>query len=242
MLLSFMSGHLKSHFSDYRALVIPTDSARRSLHAVGWKTKGQIVPHVFLVDPTARFQAVLRNEWVAAALGRGFRSSVSAVLRRHVRTDCDLQCDVAIDESLSTLWHELPRSDRVTRDLSFPSLKWRYVEHPRTRYLAAKLSRDGLVRAFMIFHINSQERSCSVYDVLARTPQDFSCMMASFLMRALERGELATVRISLDDSHPFRGRLRSLGFLARSPIAPYQVRSCSEGTERWTLSSGDKDI
>jgi GNAT superfamily N-acetyltransferase len=242
MLLGFMTDYLKEHFPDHPALVIPTESARRSLHAIGWKTGGQIDSYVFVLDATQRLQSLLHNGWVARALGRGFRSAIRAVLHRHVRDDCSLQCDVSIDESMATLWQDLPRSDRVARDLSFPALTWRYIEHPRTRFLAAKLNQGDRLRGFMIFDVDAQQRSCSVYDVIARSPQDCSCMMALFLTHALDRGELATVRIALDNNHPYRKCLRTMGFFVRSPAAPYQVHWCSEAAEEWTLSSGDKDI
>jgi len=149
----------------------------------------------------------------------------------------------APDESLFAFARRPPASDGAIHDTGPETLKWRYAEHPNTRFTFATFSRSGEARGFLVFEESTLERTCSIYDLGARTPADMRAMLALFILRGLSTPDLITLRVLLDDRHPHRICFRKLGFIARRPEAVFQVHSPSGTAERltWCVTHGDKD-
>ena len=130
------------------------------------------------------------------------------------------------------------------RDLGLESLTWRYAIHPHTNFTFAKLMRRGELRAFMVLTVEAQTQACSIYDLLAKSTADLSCILALCAIRAIESRDVSTLRISVGDKHPYRRSIRKLGFVPRPPGTPFQGHPCSAMVERmpWCITSGDKDV
>ena len=244
-LLRFTTEYLSEHFSDCYGFVIPTEAARRSLAAVGWSTAGELIPHVLAIDPAPQLRALLRSVWLTQRICQIYRSLARVLLRRHLMKDSTLQFVSEPDEALGELWRSSPKDGRVMRDLGVQTLTWRYATHPHTRFTFVKLMRGGELRAFMVLTLDAQSRTCSIYDVLANSTADLSCILAQYAIGAMERRDVSTLRISVNDKHPYRRSIRMLGFVPRLPgSAPLQGHPRSATGERTprSITSGDKDV
>ena len=243
LLLRFMTNYLDEHFPLQPAFVIPTEPARKALASVGWVTRGALVPHVYVLDFTRYVRALVRSGWLATCIAQQIRRLAGAVARARAPRDGSLHFKDTLDESLLQFARRLPASDGTVHDTGPEALKWRYAQHPNTRFTFATFSRSGEVRGFLIFEKNTLEQTCAIYDLVARTPVDMRAMLALFILRGLSTPELITLRVLLDDRHPNRTCLRRLGFIARRPDAVFQIHSQSGTAERlaWRVTQGDKD-
>jgi hypothetical protein len=243
-LLRFTSDYMDQHSADNHGFVIPTEAARRSLAAVGWTAGGDLIPHVLAIDPAAQLRTMLRSAWLTQRACAIYRRLVQILLRRHLVKGATLQFVSEPDETLGELWRNSPKNGRVMRDLGVHSLTWRYSTHPHTNFTFAKLMLAGELRAYMVLTVDEQSRACSIYDLLAKSTADLCCLLALYAIGAMERKEVRTLRISVDDKHPYRPSIRRLGFVSRSPGAPFQYRprSAMAATTPWMITSGDKDV
>jgi GNAT superfamily N-acetyltransferase len=243
-LLRFTTDYLSEHFPDCYGFVIPTEAARRSLEAIGWSTAGKLIPHVLAIDPAPKLRALVRSVWLTQRICQIYRGLARMLLRRHLIKDSTLQSLSEPDEALGELWRSSPRDGCLMRDLGVQSLRWRYASHPRTRFTFVKLMRGGDLRAFMVLSLDAESRTCSIYDVLADSVADLSCILAQYALGAMERRDVSTVRISVNDKHPYRRNIRMLGFMSRRPGAPFQghPRSATDERTRWSITLGDKDV
>jgi GNAT superfamily N-acetyltransferase len=243
VLLRFMTEYLDAHFPQQPGFVIPTEVARRALASVGWVTPGALVPHVYVLDFTRYVRALVGSGWLAARIAGQIRKLARVVARARVPRDGTLHFKDALDEPLFEFARRLPASEGAVHDIGPEALKWRYVQHPNTRFTFATFSRSGAVRGFLVFEESTLERTCSIYDLAARTRGDLRAMLALFILRGLSTPGLITLRVLLDDRHPFRTCIRRLGFIARRPDTVFQVHSPSGTAERlaWRVTQGDKD-
>jgi GNAT superfamily N-acetyltransferase len=243
VLLRFMTEYLDAHFPQQPGFVIPTEVARRTLASVGWVTPGALIPHVYVLDFTRYVRALVGSGWLAAHAAVQIRRLARGVARACAPRDGTLHFRDALDASLCEFACRLPPSEGAVHDMGPEALKWRYVKHPNTRFTFATFNRSGEVFGFLVFEESSLEQTCSIYDLAARTGRDIRAMLALFILRGLSTPGLSTVRVLLDDRHPYRACLRRLGFFARPPDAVFQVRSPRGGVERlaWRVTQGDKD-
>jgi RimJ/RimL family protein N-acetyltransferase len=243
LLLRFMTNYLDEHFPQQPAFVIPTEAARKALASVGWVTQGALVPHVYVLDCTRYVRALVRSGWLATRIAGQIRRLAGAVARARTPRDGSLHFKDTLDESLLQFARTLPASDGTVHDTGPEALRWRYAQHPKTRFTFATFSRSGEVRGFLVFEESTLEQTCSIYDLVARTRPDMRAMLALFILRGLSMPGLITVRVLLDDRHPHRTCLRRLGFIARRSDAVFQVHSPSGTAERlaWCVTQGDKD-
>jgi GNAT superfamily N-acetyltransferase len=242
ILLRSMTAHLQQQFPRHPALVIPTESARKTLATVGWQTGGALVPLVYVLDPAHYVKRWLHSETLAKRVARCVRGAERLWVRRHVPRNGTLQLSDTMEDALLRFAQRLPASPGVVRDLGPEFLQWRYAQHPRTRFTFATFKRLGQVRGFLVFEATSMEGTCSIYDLVGETADDLRAMLALFVLRSLATPGLATLRILLDEQHPGRAQLRRLGFIARAADAVFQVRDVAAPQAAWHITQGDKDI
>lgn len=243
LLLRFMTRYLDEHFPEQPAFVIPTEGARRALAAVGWVTRGALVPHVFVLDSTRYVRPIVRSRWLATRIARSLRSFARVTIPLLAPREGSLQIKDTLDESLLAFTSKLPLVHGVVHDLAPESLRWRYAHHPHTQFWFATFARAGKTCGFLIFENCSLEQTCSIYDLVAMTAADMRAMISLFILHALATPDLAALRIVLDDQHPSQAQLRRLGFIARPPAAVFQVHSQAGTAEclPWRVTQGDKD-
>jgi GNAT superfamily N-acetyltransferase len=242
-LLRFMTQHLDENFPAHPALVIPTESARRALEHCGWNTAGSLAAWVCLVDAADYLLPFTRSALLARGLARALRAGARAFIGRHVPRDGTLQVSDLPDTTIAERVRAQAASGVATRDLNAQVLGWRYTRHPHTAFRFATLSRAGVARAFLAFEESSHLGTCAIYDLWAMSAADVRALVALFMRRALTAAQLKSVRVLLDERHPWCAELRRLGFIARPAEAVFQVHSRDGSAARlnWQLSQGDKD-
>ena len=244
LLLRCMTTHLEEYFPQHPALVIPTDSARRTLASIGWATVGALSPLVYVLDPSHYIKKLVRSTMVASAAARSVRAGARVIARHQVPPGAALHLSTAPDQALRDFAQRLQPLAGAVRDLGPQTLEWRYAQHPHLRFTFATYTRTGNVRGFLVFEDSTLAATCSVYDLVGATAADVRAMLALFVLRGLSAPGLVSIRVLLDERHPSRTQLRSLGFIARPDDAVFQVHSRDGSAERaaWRLSQGDKDI
>jgi GNAT superfamily N-acetyltransferase len=247
-LLHFVTRYLERAGPEGTALVIPTEAARQSLAAVGWQTKGRLIPHVLLLNPASKLRGLGRSARPGSPVARGATSLLSGFLGRHVRRDAALDVVDGADASCEVLWQETERDNAISRDRSLVSLSWRYADHPSQKFSVAKMTRGAHLIGYAVFSVDPQEQLCVVYDLVVREDADVTSLLALLGQYCIRQGEISTIRLVLNDEHPYRQRIWRLGFIARGAAAAFQVYSpgdasaASRCTPKWIVTAGDKDI
>jgi GNAT superfamily N-acetyltransferase len=243
VLLRFMTEYLDEHFPQQPAFVIPTEAARRALTNVGWVTSAALVPDVYVLDVTRYLRSLVRSEWPATYIAWRVRALARIVTRLRAPRDGSLHLKNTLDESLLEFARTFPPPGDAVRDLGLEALKWRYAQHPRTRFTFATFTCLDETRGLLVFEDSTLEQTWSIYDLAAKTPADLRAMLTLLVQRALSVPDLVTLRVTLDERHPCRTHLRRLGFIARRPDAVFQVHSRCGMSERlaWCVTHGDKD-
>jgi len=242
-LIRFITAWLDEQFPHQPAFVIPTEPARRTLLKAGWVTRGSLVPHVHVLDGAYYVRVLVRSEWLASHIALPLRWLARSIARLHVPQDGALRLTTALDPPLVEFVRSLPAGACAVRDLAPESLRWRYAEHPHTRFSIGAYSRGSELRGWFVYDDASLEQSCSIYDAAAMTPADMRAMLSLFILRGLDTPGLASLRIVFNEAHPWKTCLRGLGFFTRRPETVFQVHS-SDGTGEalaWCVTQGDKD-
>jgi hypothetical protein len=186
---------------------------------------------------------LVRNGWLATRIARQIQGFARIATRLRAPRGGSLHLKYALDGPLLEFVRRRRACRGTVRDLGPEALNWRYVQHPKTRFIFAEFSRSGETRGLLVFEDSSMDQTWSIYDLVAETPSDMRAMLSLFVLRGLSTPRLITLRVILDDRHPCRGHLRRLGFVARRPDAVFQVHSPSGAAERWAwcVTQGDKD-
>jgi len=240
-LLRHLSEHLDEHHPRCPCLVIPTDSARRSLAAAGWVTGGELLPMVYLSDVGPYLKPLVRSARLASFLARPLRRFAGRRLQRLAPPAGTLElADVPPERVVDSPWGG---EAAMVRDLSGETLHWRYVRHPRMRFRFAAFREAGAARGLAVFEDHAAAGYWIIYDLRAATAADLRATLALLLERARATPRLSSVRVLLSGSHPAHEVLRQLGYIARPAEAVYQVHSRDGSAERrpWYLTQGDKD-
>ena len=115
ILLRSMTAHLQQQFPRHPALVIPTESARKTLATVGWQTGGALVPLVYVLDPARYVKRWLHSETLANCVARCVRGAERLLVRRHVPRNGTLQLSDTMEDALLRFAQRLPASGRRAR-------------------------------------------------------------------------------------------------------------------------------
>ncbi|MBS0377857.1 MAG: hypothetical protein JSS29_05165 [Proteobacteria bacterium] len=241
-LLRFMSDDIGSIAPPILGFVIPTEPARRLLERVGWASRGELVPWVYVLDLKRWASRVPMGRVAFRPLGRIFRSLNRAWLRLHCSADARLTVTNRLDSELLSLIERCPPAGEVTRDLR-DSAVWRYERHPHGRFRFAVLKRGSEAKALVIFEEEADKATCTVYDIVSESEAYCRHAFARFVLRCMDAPELDSVRVPLDSGHPARLVLRRLGFLARPADAHFAIYNSApeEMHADWRVTLGDKD-
>lgn len=245
-LLAGLSRELQHAEGGGRGFVIPTEAARRSLAALGWRDAGQLIPYVCLVDPAAHLARRVGSAGLADLLALPFRGVLSLAARLQRRRDWSIELADDFDERFDALWSSFPKTGLILGDRSRAALRWRYHDHPNRRFRVARFLHAGEMRGYVVFETTQDGSDLSVQDMLVVGQRDLPCVLAVFLSWCLAQHWLGTVRVALSQGHPYAAGLWRLGFVAREPQARFQVLEAAVQAAppagAWSLTAGDKDI
>lgn len=245
-LLMGLSHDLVKHTSNHRALVIPTEAARRSLDTLGWRSAGKLIPYVCLLNPSIRLARILRSKFIGSVLGVLAQSTLAILSKLQVRNGFSIHITDDFDSMFDRLWTCLPKAGLIMSDRSFKTLAWRYRDHPNSFFRVARFIYRGELRGYVIFKADLAERECTIQDVVVANESDLPCMLALFLGYCIEQGSVDFIRLVLSECHPYIRKIWRLGFVPRELQGVFQVFDPllpgSGIIEPWWLTGGDKDI
>lgn len=244
-LLAGLSGELASGVGGGRGFVIPTEAARRSLDALGWRDAGQLISYVCLVDPAEQLGRRLGNASFARLLASPVRAVLALSARLQRRRDCRIELVDDFGESFDDCWTNLQKSGLIVGDRSGATLRWRYRDHPSRRFRVASFLRGRELRGYVVFETTHEGSDLSIQDMLAVERGELPGMLAHFISWCLGQRGLGAVRVSLSRGHPYAAGLWRLGFIPREAQARFQVLEPSAQASfvgTWWLNAGDKDI
>lgn len=242
-LLSALTHDLEQAGAAGRAVVIPTQAARRSLDALGWRHAGGLIPYVCPINPVTYLGGSALSRILAAALARTVRSALSLLIGIQRARDVTFH-DPGFDAQFDDFWRSLPKNGLVMSDRSGATLLWRYANHPSRRFRVAKLDRAGGLRGYLVFEEQESAATVSIQDVVVLDSGDLAGLLAGFVNHCLAKEWAGSIRISLNEGHPYAGHLFRLGFMRRAASGEFQVFEPrgSRFPGRWWLMPGDKDI
>ena len=245
-LLQFLSEYIDEHLSDSLAFVIPNVTAQKSLTASGWKVGGKLIPFVFPLNPTEKLCRLFRSRWLAASVAWLFRKSVSSILRYHLKEGYSMHMVDEFDDSFEAFWRDFPKAGLTVRDRGVASLTWRYGNHPHHKFKVAKFVRKGQLWGYFVLDLSEQYRTCFVYEIIVREQSDVGCMVALLVEHCNNFEDINTIRLLLNDCHPYSRGLWRLGFIPRKSQGVFQVYSpnglAQPAASTWAITFGDKDI
>lgn len=229
------------------SLVIPNIAAEKSLAAADWMIVESLVPHVFMLDPTEKIRKLLKIRLVASLLGKTIRSLVRAKLVRDNLDDYGMETLHAFDESFESFWQAFPKQRMIVGERSLAYLRWRYEKHPSSTYVVCKFIYKSKFIGYIVHTISEGSRSCVIYELMASDQKHIKPMCYVFLRNILKaQNEVNSVRITLNESHPYAALLSRLGFVRRESAVKLQVYSHSKtrfaDNARWYITAGDKNV
>lgn len=244
-LMQYIKQYLQRNSPEQLAFVIPNNAAQKSLIAANWNKGGELIPYVLLYDPGKKLSRILKNELLAKLVTLPITILVTAAVRLRIKKGCEIQFIDNVDDSFDKLWTEISKENLVISDRGHMYLKWRYLAHPHEIFRIVKLTHGEDLAGYLIWKVSPAEKTCVIYDVLARNKKDLLCMLSLFILKIIQSDDIGTFRIVLNDSHPFRNALWKLGFIKRKAQGSFYVHWPTEflrSNLNWCLSQGDKDI
>jgi GNAT superfamily N-acetyltransferase len=227
--------------------VIPNPIAQRCLSSQGWKVEERLVPHVFLLDIRFRLhQRGIENPIVTKVLAK-LAWWYAAARLTGISTEGFSCAEVEeFDGSFDTLWDRVMKEGFVLRDRSAQTLRWRYYDHPHEKFRICKMMERNDFVGYAVYSISGEGAVCVVYDFLVVEERQVKPAMASFI-RELNRGKSTdSIRVILNENHPYSRIFKSMGFLKRKTEGVL-LTYAPEGSQlpksvRWFITLGDKDV
>jgi len=245
-LLKFVAEDLDRNHPDTLAFVIPTEAAQRSLTSVGWTVGRRLKPYVFMLNPEEKLRRYLVSPWLAREIAGQAGKLMASVVRLHRKQGYSLHMVGELDDSFDTIWQRFDKTQFILSDRGIGALRWRYANHPQHEFKFASLDRHGQLAGYLIYQLSDVNRECSIYDLILLEQEDLGCMLALLVLHYADQGGIDTIRLLLNDDHPYSRQLWKLGFVARDHSGVFQLYGRTAqtrlGESRWFLTYGDKDI
>lgn len=248
-LFQFMNLYIESR-DIYCSIVIPNYAVQKSLSSVGWKVQGAFVAQVYLIDPTERIYGFLNNRLFANLLGYLFQFFSGLMLWFISSRKLKICLTDRVGESFDSFWQSISKESFIMRDRSAASLRWRYQNHPEKKFSVATFLEGDCFVGYVIYTISEESKICSIYDFVVQREEIIRPVIALFIREIGTKNRVNTVRITLNQDHPYFKALRRMGFFCRRDEVVkeivYQIYtplwSSFPSAYTWVLTIGDKDI
>ncbi len=229
------------------ALVIPTISARKVLSRNGWKVKERLIHHVYWMNPFEKVYSFTKIKLAASCLCYAFCCFQNKKLCAIDEEGFSLQIVKNFDQLFDHLWNELDKSKKCLGERTSASLQWRYVDRPGKKFCIVKFFLKKQFIAYLISSLSSETKTCFIYDYICGNPSHFAPTMKVFIRHLQSKGGINSIRMSLNEQHPYSRQLTTAGFMTRKEndlfqiFLPVKSSTLLEGSQ-WMLSAGDKDV
>ncbi len=243
-LFIFMNSYIKKE-QLLPALVIPNTQAGKSLTSSGWKTPEQLLPHVFLINPSEKISRFIKNKCLSNVCGKIFQKILSTGLRLWPSDNgISLERTTEFCRSFDLFWAVFPKEGVIIRDRSSSMLAWRYLNHPELEFETVIVKKCGEMIGYVVYNIDKERELCAVYDFLTFEKRE-KAVIIEFIKHILTVPDVRSVRILLNQNHPYSEELRQVGFVRRSEMRTFQIFSEDSVYEgifpQWFINYSDKD-
>ena len=242
----YMKRHIKNKVSPC-ALVIPNMAAQKVLERCGWHAKERLVHHVLLLNPEKKIHSYVKFELLSKILSKWYLVLLSKRLRAIQTKGLSITIITKFGEEFDIFWNALDKSNICLRDRSQRSLQWRYGNRPggESFFIAACHSAGELV-AYLVYSINEKSGASIIYELMAINKSYLNGLVKLFVNYIQENFQLDSMRIVLNEKHPYAHQLRKIGFSPRKGGQSIQVLAPDHpevplNSFRWLLTAGDKD-
>ncbi len=230
------------------AFVIPNIAARKLLGRCGWQEKERLVHHVLLLNPKKKIQELVKIEIVSCMLNKLYLFFLKIKFRA-ARTDgLALNIVSGFSEEFDAFWESFKKNNICIRDRSCRSLQWRYRDHPDSEsFSIATCHLSGNFIAYLVYSVNTEAKTLTVYDLMVMEAKHTCGFIKLFIDFVKENIQVDSIRIVLNEGHPYCSYLKKIGFSARKGgqsiqiLVPNRAEASLNGY-RWALTAGDKDV
>jgi len=243
-LFYFMNGYLEQNGLPF-ALAMANESFCRAASAAGWKIDQVIVPNVYILDWMLFIRRRVSNGFAIKIIGTIL--NIFTGKNRTCRTDNCFTYTIAngIDPSFDEFWDDFDKTNIIVKDRSAAVLQWRYDSLYKNTYSFFQVHKNGILSGYFIYTI-SEKGVCSVSDFVMKDKSIVPSAVNLFVnyLKGLKR--VGSVRIGINDRHPYSFNFKKLGFVKRKSEGCFMIYALdknffSNDFARF-IAKGDKDI
>jgi hypothetical protein len=231
--------------SIFCAFVMPNVAAENVLTASRWEVRQRLIAFTYLLNPKHRIYAVIKSRTFANIFGTLFFFLANLKLKFEKTAGFSAIEVRQVDNSFDSFWTEFDKEGFVIGDKSVSTLRWRYLEHPQLRFDTYKLMLQDKLIGFIICN-RSKDNVCYVYDFLVSNLKYVRSAMLAFVIELVKKRAPDSIRLTLNESHPYSKELLKTGFVRRQPEGVIQTYSPSASSMLqscdWLIHAGDKDV
>ncbi len=229
------------------SLVIPNVAASKVLSRNGWKIKEPLIHHVFLLEPFDKILSLINNNVLAKFFGVFWKLFSSGRLCLIAKRGLYIKQVSQFDEEFDEFWARFSKKKICIGDRSLKSLMWRYDRAKQKRFAIIKGYRNDALVAYLVYIIDENEKACYVYDILVEEQNDVCSFIKQFIQSLRNNTRVNSVRVLLNEGHPYSSSLIRSGFMKRKGNNLFQIylpENSKIETDMivWMLTAADKDV
>lgn len=230
------------------ALVIPNKAAGKVLNRSGWHEQDRLVHHVLLLNPQKKIYELVKIKILSYLVNKLYRFLLK-IKCKAVRTEgLTLNIISEFSDEFDTFWELFGKENICIRDKTRRSLQWRYTNHPGDEsFSIATCHIDNNLIGYLVYVINADTKTLTVSDLMVMHEKYISGFVKLFIDTIKKNIRIDSIRIILNEGHPYCGQLKKVGFSARKggqQVQTFVPDKAVTALDRyqWFLTAGDKDV
>lgn len=243
-LFEYMNAHIiKEKY--YTAFVIPNIPAQKSLSSTGWAIEESIVPHVYIVNPWEKINERLKNECISKVLGKTFQMFVNLKFKIISTKGIRIENVDSFEEPFDNFWSIFNKKGIIIRERSAEFLSWRFLEHPYNNFKIFKFIKNNQCIGYIIYLMDKKNTTSTIYDLILLNEYYVKPTISLFVKTLYQANNIGSVRISLNQHHPYSDALTKVGFFKRKDTIVFQSypkrHNADDVACNFFFTSSDKD-
>ncbi len=227
--------------------VLPNQAAFNGLNKTGWKTRGNFVRHVFLINPCYKIESFITISSLSKVIAKFYKKMQMKRFSVKEKYSIKMVYVDAADSFFDDVEYATCRSKKIMRQKTSYLLNWRYANHPEKKFKIAKYYFDGTsFFGYIIFNINNVKRTCTIYELMVMDESAVLDALVFFIHTMITNEKVFSIQMVINDEHPYSNHLVKKGFTKRKDKQVFQtyneksIKGCEDLS--WAITSGDKDI
>lgn len=231
---------------DYPCFALANEEAKNALISARWKIEDGIVSYVFILDASEKIAEKIKNKFVYKLFVNLFNRSLMMRLKLIHTRKIKYKEVKDFGKLHETFFKKVESNGFITRDRNMSTIRWRYIDHPQNEYVIEQAAIDNDIIGIIIYHFSGDKKIVINDFVVIKTAYVKSVMSGFIQDKKNKNNVLSSIRLVMNNKHPYAKILRRVGFFKRNEEGSLVVFS-SEKTQnidnhRWFITYGDKDI